>query len=153
MKRHTNWSKPFKYLSPRKYHLKLILDWLLANFKDKGFSFILKSVRMLCSLYITFLLQHRDLRINKVYLSLVCLHKSNNVYEVHMVEEILKKDLFFKLNYVETSCVWSDLYLLHVNAPWPTFTGFRFEEQVCVCRYVCVAEGLRREGEGGSGPI
>lgn len=56
----------------------------------------------------------------------------------------LKKDLFFKLNYVETSCVWSDLYLLHVNAPWLTFPGFRFEEQVRVCRYVCVAEGLRR---------
>lgn len=52
---------------------------------------------------------------------------------------------------METSCVWSDLYLLHVNAPWLTFTGFRFEEQVRVCRYVCAAEGLRRVWRRGGG--
>lgn len=46
-----------------------------------------------------------------MYLSVICLQKSINVYEAILGEEILKEDLFFKLNYMEMSCVSCHLYL------------------------------------------
>lgn len=69
--------------------------------------FPVKSAGMFCSFYVTLLLQSRDFRISdRAYLSVVCLQKSNNVYEVVVAEEMKKRFIFEIKLYGNELCVF-----------------------------------------------